>query len=87
MAGDELVVRGCVAKDLRAIPRADLQRILKSIQALTDDPGPPGCEKLAGGDHDRIRQGCYRILYQVHDRQLLVTVVKVGHRSEVYRHP
>jgi mRNA interferase RelE/StbE len=52
---------------------------------LRDDPRPPGSEKLSGQERYRVRQGSYRILYEIEDQQVVVTVVKVGHRREVYR--
>ena len=85
MASYELVFRKSVAKDLRRIPNADVARILERIRGLTNDPRPPGCEKLSGLERYRIRQGVYRIVYEVQDRRLLVLVVKVGHRRQVYR--
>lgn len=85
MARYKLVVRRSVAKDLRALPQADIARILARIEALQDDPRPPGCEKLSGLERYRIRQGVYRILYEIADEVLTVVVVKVGHRREVYR--
>lgn len=61
-------------------------RILRHIQELANDPRPPGCVKLTGiEDTYRIRVGDYRILYEVHDRMILVVIVRVGHRREVYR--
>jgi mRNA interferase RelE/StbE len=85
MARYKLVVRRSVAKDLRALPQADVARILARIEALQIDPRPPGCEKLSGLERYRIRQGVYRILYEIADEVLTVVVVKVGHRREVYR--
>ena len=85
MAHYELRFKPSVAKDLRGIPRSDVQRILTRIEALRDDPRPPGSEKLSGQDRYRVRQGQYRILYSVEDAELIVDVVKVGHRREVYR--
>jgi mRNA interferase RelE/StbE len=86
MARYELRVKPSVAKDLRGIPKADIKRILGRMQALRDDPRAPGCEKLAGtGELYRVRQGVYRIVYTIHDEQVVVEVVKVGHRGEVYR--
>ncbi|MFN3713464.1 MAG: type II toxin-antitoxin system RelE family toxin [Alcanivoracaceae bacterium] len=85
MARYKLVVRRSVAKDLRALPQADAVRILQRIEALQSDPRPPGCEKLSGLERYRIRQGVYRILYEIADEVLTVVVVKVGHRREVYR--
>jgi mRNA interferase RelE/StbE len=61
------------------------RRILAAIDALADDPQPPGCKKLVGQDGWRIRVGDYRILYELHDRVLLVIVVDIGHRGEIYR--
>ena len=85
MASYRLVIMRSVAKDLRAFPNADVAAILKRIQALADDPRPPGCEKLAAQERYRVRQGVYRILYEIQDHELMVTVVKVGHRRDVYR--
>jgi mRNA interferase RelE/StbE len=87
MARYELRIKPSVAKDLRGVPRADVQRILARIEALRDDPRPPGSEKLSGQDRYRVRQGQYRILYTVADAELIVEVVKVGHRRDVYREP
>lgn len=87
MARYELRFKPSVAKDLRGVPRADVQRILARIEALRDDPRPPGSEKLSGQDRYRVRQGQYRILYTVADAELIVEVVKVGHRRDVYREP
>jgi len=55
------------------------------IGILADNPRPPGCEKLSGQERYRIRQGDYRILYEVDESQQVVIVVKIGHRREVYR--
>jgi mRNA interferase RelE/StbE len=85
MASYRLVIKRSVAKDLRAFPNADVSAILKRIQALADDPRPPGCEKLSAQERYRVRQGVYRILYEIQDQELVVTVVKVGHRRDVYR--
>ena len=79
-----LAVRRSVAKDLRPIPNNDVARILERIESLRDDPRPPGCEKLSGQERYRVRQGVYRIIYEIVDDHLLVTVVKVGHRRHVY---
>lgn len=74
-----------VAKDLRCLPKRDLRRILDRIEALRDEPLPAGCEKLSANERYRIRQGAYRILYEIHDTRLLVVVVKVAHKREAYR--
>ena len=85
MALFELRVRPSVAKDLKAIPRQSVLRILDKIEGLRDDPRPVGCEKLSGQERYRIRQGCYRIVYSVFDDEIVVEIVKVGHRKDVYR--
>lgn len=73
-----------VAKDLRAIPNADVRRILDRIDTLATTPRGKGCVKLSGQEHYRVRQGAYRIVYEIHDDRLVVIVVKVGHRASVY---
>ncbi len=85
MENYKLVFKKSVSKDLRALPKRDIARILKCIQALAEEPRPPGCEKLSGQDRYRVRQGVYRIIYEIQDEILTVVVVKVGHRREVYR--
>jgi mRNA interferase RelE/StbE len=85
MASYELVFKKSVAKDLREFPKADVKRILQRIRSLVDDPRPPGCEKLSGQERYRLRQGVYRIVYEIDDEVLTVLVVKIGHRRDVYR--
>jgi mRNA interferase RelE/StbE len=85
MASYELAFKKSVAKDLRDLPKQDVKRILQRIRTLIDDPRPPGCEKLSGAERYRLRQGVYRIVYEIQDDVLLVLVVKVGHRRDVYR--
>jgi len=83
MARYRLAFKKSVAKDLRAVPKKDVARILKRIVALSDDPRAPGCEKLSGRERYRARQGVYRIVYEIIDDALVIIVVKVGHRGEV----
>lgn len=85
MANYELVFRKSVAKDLRVFPKQDVKRIMQRIRVLADDPRPSDCEKLSGQERYRIRQGVYRIIYEIEDRRLVVLVVKVGHQRDVYR--
>ena len=63
----------------------DRRRVVARMQGLSDQPRPPGCEKPTGHDLFRVRQGKYRILYEVQDHDLTVTVFKIGHRRDVYR--
>jgi mRNA interferase RelE/StbE len=80
-----LVFKRSVAKDLREIPKKDVSRILKCCEALTYDPRGQECEKLSGQERYRLRQGPYRIVYEIQDDVLVVITVKVGHRRDVYR--
>lgn len=73
-------------KDLRAIDRQWIPRIMAAIESLAEDPRPVGCKKLAGSEHTyRIRVGDYRVIYDIHDGELVVFVVRVRHRRDVYR--
>jgi mRNA interferase RelE/StbE len=85
MARYELRHKASVEKDLRLIPKPDVQRIIARIESLRDDPRPPGVKKLSTQERCRVRQGNYRILYTITDVQLIVEVVKIGHRRDVYR--
>ena len=85
MARYSLEFKRSVAKDVAAIPKRDLQRIMERIEALRDDPRPPGCVKLSGQEYYRIRQGTHRIVYEIIDDRLVVVVIAVGHRRETYR--
>ena len=81
----EVRLKRSVAKDLRAIPVKDVARILRCIEALKVNPRPTGVEKLSGQEKYRIRQGVYRIIYEIRNQELIIVVVKIGHRREVYR--
>lgn len=85
MGSFEVIFKQSVAKDLRQIPKKDVARILKRIDMLRVEPRPPGVEKLSGQEKYRIRQGIYRILYEIGNDELIVVVIKVGHRRDVYR--
>ena len=86
MESYELFIKPSAAKELESINRkSDRTRIVDKIYTLKDDPRPPGCEKLTGQDRYRLRQGQFRILYVVDDDEHIVTVVRIGHRRDVYR--
>jgi mRNA interferase RelE/StbE len=80
-----LKVKRTAAKEIGALPKADCRRVVAKIQLLARDPRPHGCEKLSRAEKYRVRQGNYRILYEIDDSAKLVTVVKVGNRREIYR--
>lgn len=85
MAGYKIYFRVSVEKDLRTIPKKDINKILRRIESLGSDPKPPGVEKLTGQERYRLRQGNYRIVYSVQDNELSVWIVRIGHRKDVYR--
>jgi len=85
VASYKLLIKTSAAKELESVPSKDRRRIVKKIQSLSSDPRPSGCEKLSGGEKYRIRQGNYRILYTIQNDVLIITVIRVGHRREVYR--
>lgn len=85
MARYKLAFKRSVSRDLRPIPKKDVARILRRIEALQEQPRPVDSEKLSGQQRYRIRQGVYRIIYEIADEHLVVTVVKVGHRRHVHR--
>ena len=86
MARYSLRIKKSAKKELEAIAtRADRQRVVNRITSLADNPRPPGAAKLSGFGRYRIRQGRYRILYTVEDSVLLVHVIKIGDRKDVYR--
>ena len=74
-----------VAKELRRIPNPDVKRILRRIEKLAESPRGDGCIKLSGNDRYRARLGLYRIVYEIVDDELIVYVIKAGHRSSVYK--
>jgi mRNA interferase RelE/StbE len=86
VASYKLLIKPSAAKELEALPRRDRKRIVTKIGALAMDPRPHGSEKLSGEEKYRLRQGDYRILYSIEDARATVTIVRIGHRREVYRH-
>jgi len=85
MAKYRVTFKKSVAKDLRSIPTLEIKRILKRIDTLADEPRGEGCIKLSVQERYRVRQGVYRIVYEIRDEVLVVHVVKIAHRSNVYR--
>jgi mRNA interferase RelE/StbE len=78
-------LRKSAADELGCIPKKDLSRVIERIRSLENDARPPGCEKLSALERYRVRQGDYRIIYAVDDDARTVDIVRIGHRSEVYR--
>lgn len=82
-----MIILSRAEKELAAIPSREREKIIQKIDALADDPFPPGFKPLQGElkNHFRVRIGRYRVVYQVIKHLLVITVVHVGHRKDVYR--
>ncbi|MNC94340.1 Plasmid stabilization system protein [compost metagenome] len=85
MASYSVHIKRSAARELEAVPLKDRKRIVRRIRDLATEPRPVGCEKLSGEEKYRLRQGDYRILYEIVDNDLIVTVIKIGNRRDVYR--
>ena len=85
MANYELLIKRSARKELESLPAKDCSRVTARIQKLSANPRPPGAEKLSAQERYRVRQGDYRVLYEIDDGKRQVTVVKIGHRGQVYR--
>ena len=86
MARYSLRIKKSARKELESIAtKVDRRRIIRRIELLADNPRPPGALKLPGLDRYRIRQGRYRILYTIEDTVLIVNVIKIADRKNVYR--
>ena len=85
MAKYKISTRKSALKELADIPKKDLLKVVKKIQALSTTPRPQGSQKLSHKERYRIRHGNYRIVYSVQDKELTINIVKIGHRKEVYR--
>ena len=87
MASYRVLIKPSAAKEIEAVDqKRDRQRIVAKALALAEEPRPAGCEKLAGeSDRYRVRVGQYRIVYSIADADLVVLVVRVAHRKDVYR--
>jgi len=80
----KLFIEKAVYKQLKNIPDKDYHKITVSIAALANNPRPPGCKKLKGRPGYRIREGDYRVIYEINDKILTVTVIEAGNRKEIY---
>jgi len=81
-----ILIKRSAKREIEGIAnRRDRRRVVDRILRLADDPRPPGCQKLSGNDRYRVRQGSYRIIYSIEDGRLIVLVVKVGDRKDIYR--
>ena len=86
MASYRIEVSATAEKQLGKLRQADRIRILRAVKGLAREPRPQGCRKLQGYDDVfRIRVGKFRVLYSIDGRRIIVTVLKVAHRKDVYR--
>ena len=85
MANYKVFIKPSAAKELKYLPQKDLKRITKKIKSLSVEPRPQGCEKLSAQERYRLRQGNYRIVYSIEDGKLIVYVVKIAQRRDVYK--
>jgi len=84
MANYSIEIKKSAAKEIAKLPKDMLLRILEKIRLLENEPRPSGCKKLSADEKYRIRVGSYRVLYEIVDDKLIVYVVKVSHRKDVY---
>lgn len=86
MANYKIEITASAEKSLKKIPKKDLEKVVEAIQVLAISPFPSGCRKLKGEeDVYRVRQGNYRIIYEIIDNKLIVLVLKIGHRKDIYK--
>ena len=81
----KIEIKKSAAKEIERLPSRDIKSVLEKISALSENPRPYDCKKLSAEEKYRIRSGNYRILYLIEDDVLIVYIVKVGHRRDVYR--
>jgi mRNA interferase RelE/StbE len=80
-----LFIHRSAEKPIAAIPKDDRQIVMDAIKGLISNPRPHACKKLVDRDAWRIRAGNYRVIYEIDDARIAVTVVKLGHRRDIYR--
>ena len=86
MASYNVELTRTAEKQLRRIAKRDRNRMVEAIRGLADSPRPHGARKLQGYDDVyRIRVGRYRVVYEVFDDRVIVIVLKVGHRKDIYK--
>ena len=86
MANYRIEISSTAEKSLKKIPKKDITKIIEAIQILAINPYPDNSRKLAGEENAfRIRQGNYRIIYEVLGKKLLILILKIGHRKDIYR--
>ncbi len=86
MPSYEILWKRSAVKELKQLPKETIQKINKVVTGLADNPLPVGVRKLVGSEHTfRVRIGDYRIVYSVQSEKLIIEIIRVGHRREIYR--
>ncbi len=86
MAKYKIEISASAEKSLKKIPKSELSKITETIQQLAINPFPVGCRKLTGEENAyRVRHGNYRIIFEVEGQKLLILILKIGHRKDIYR--
>ena len=85
MVNYRLRIKKSATKEIEKLTQTDRIRIIQAIEKLAQNPRPVGSQKLSGQEKFRIRVGNYRVLYEIIDDELIIFVVKVAHRKDVYR--
>jgi len=81
----KILIKISAAEELEKIQKKDLLKIIEQIQVLASNPRPQGCQKLSSLERYRLRQGNFRIIYSVSDKDFEIHIIKIGHRREVFR--
>ena len=86
MASYQIEIKSSASKELEKLPRQIVSRVVAGIRELADNPYPQGVKKLAGFDRTfRVRVGDYRVLYNVYENRLVIEIIRIAHRKDVYR--
>jgi len=87
MANYKIELSRSAEKTLKALPKADLKKVVNALEMLAITPFPKGCRKLSGyASLFRVRIGLYRIIYEIEEQIITIKILKIGHRKDVYRH-
>jgi mRNA interferase RelE/StbE len=81
----KITFKKSVSKDLKSVPKSDVKKILLKVDSIAVNPRREGAVKLSGQEIYRIRQGLYRIIYEIRDSELVIQVINIGHRADVYK--
>ncbi len=83
----KIELRRKAQRSLDRLPKGDFDAVVNALKGLADSPRPKGVEKIKSAGLWRIRQGDYRIVYSIDDSQRTVTVLRIGHRREIFQNP